>query len=258
MVVMYEGESGDPLGNSAAPYINRLARAYAYDVDWYGVSHPSLPNYLAVTSGGYWGCRSDACALDSYTENNLGNQLDRADIPWGAYMESMPSDCYARSTSGEYAAKHDPFVYYRDIHSACPDHVLPYPGSAGLLSALDGVDAPDFVWITPNLMDDMHSGTMAEGDAWLRANLAPVLTSGWFSDSASTVIFMMDENNRLPSPAGGLIPMIVISSKARGVGKVSSYGNDYGALRSIEETYGLPLLAGAGNPANGDLLSLFG
>ena len=180
-------------------------------------------------------------------------------------MESMPSACYTGSTSGEYAKKHNPFPYFSDVLSdGCASHVLPYPGVTSLVTALDGASAPDFVWITPNLIDDMHDGTVADGDTWLQANLGPVLTSSWFTGRNSTVIVTGDENDAQSSGSccgdatGGQIPMIVISRNATGKGIVGLVGDHYGTLRSIEEAFGLPLLGGAAESSNGDLSSMFG
>jgi acid phosphatase len=169
-------------------------------------------------------------------------------------MESMPSPCYTGGSSGGYAKKHDPFMYFTDVIGAgCASHVLPYPGSSGMLSALNGSSAPGFVWITPNLTDDMHDGSVLQGDAWLKANIDPVLTSSWFTNFDSTVVITMDEQS------GGVnqVPFVVISNNAKGHGAITSSGNDYGALRAIEEEFGLGLLGAASNPANGDPFSSF-
>ena len=258
MVVFYEGQSGDPIGNASAPYITSLANTYAYDSNWWAIRHPSLPNYLAVVSGDTQGCTSDSCG--QYPADNLGNQLSNAGIPWTAYMETMPSACYTGSSSGTYVGKHNPFIHFSDVVTGgtCATHDVPYPGSAAMASQLDGPNPPDFVWITPNLQDDMHDGTTAQGDAWLKANLPAVLTSAWFAQPDSTIIFTMDENDLQGSPAGGQIPMVVISNRSVGGGNLTTYGNLYGTLRAIEEAYGLPLLGAAGDAANGDPSALFG
>jgi hypothetical protein len=80
-----------------------------------------------------------------------------------------------------------------------------------------------------------------------------VLASSWFTHGNATVIVTMDEG-----PSANAIPMVVISSRARGVGAVTTHGNHYGTLRSIEEPYGLGLLGGAASSANGDVAGLFG
>lgn len=242
-------------------YFCQLASAYTSVTSWYGVTHPSLPNYLAITSGSTQGCGSDSCG--SYAASNLGQQLSTAKIPWMAYMESMPVACDSND-AGEYANKHNPFTHYFDLAGAvCQAHDVPYPGSAALVSALDRPGAPDFVWITPNLIHDMHDGTVADGDIWLQANLSPILASPWFTNYHSTVIVTEDEDSGsglscCGDAAGGQIPELVISRNAAGKRMVALTGDHYGTLRTIEEAFGLPLLAAAAQSRNGDLSPYFG
>jgi hypothetical protein len=236
---------------SADPYLCSLASAYASYTNWHGVGHPSLPNYLAIDSGSTEGCTTDGC-VGGYAGTDLGGQLNSAGISWTAYMESMPSACYSGSGSGTYAKKHNPFAYFTDNTSgSC--HDVPYPGSSGLVSALDSSSAPSFVWITPNLQNDMHDGTVQQGDTWLKANIAPVLSSSWFTNFNSTVIVTMDEGG-----GANQIPTVVISNTAKGHGQVATVGNHFGTLRSIEEAYGLTLLGAAASSGNGDLTGSFG
>ena len=264
MVIIEENKGyAATLGTCAAdPYYCSLAATYATDSSWYGISHPSAPNYVAFASGSTQGVSSDCTppSCGPFNVPSLGGQLTAAGIPWRAYMEGMPSPCFATGNSGLYAEKHNPFLYFNDVRSAanCATVEQPYPGVAGLVSALTAAGAPDFVWITPNLANDMHDGTVTAGDTWLKANVAPVLASSWFTGGNATVIVTMDENDANSSPAGGQVPMVVISSHAKGKGAVSTHGNHYGTLRSIEEAYGLGLLGGAASSANGDLTPLFG
>jgi hypothetical protein len=257
LLIMLENKGyGATLGSCAADaYLCSLASQYMSATAWYSMGHPSLPNYLAVTSGSTQGCSGDACPV-GISATDLGGQLTTAGIPWQAYMESMPSACDDIASNGAYTRVHNPFAYFTDNASRC--HDVPYPGSTGLIAALDGSAAPDFVWISPNLNDDMHNGSVQQGDAWLRANLAPVLDSPWFTRDRATVIVTMDENDLQPAPAGGQIPFVVISSTARGAGALTTHGNLYGTLRSIEETFGLRLLGAAQVPSNGDVVRYFG
>ncbi len=268
MVIMEENKGYSatlgscPPNSSPDPYLCSLASAYASGTAWYGVEHPSQPNYVDIASGGNQGCTSDFCApASAYSAPDLGGQLSSAGIPWTAYMESMPSACYTGNQSGEYVLKHNPFVVFQADMPPNACHIQPYPGATGLVSALDAAGAPDFVWITPNLQDDMHDGTIKQADQWLQANLAPVLTSSWFS-ADGTVIITMDEGSGdsgcCGGAAGGQIPMVVISSQTKGKGNFATPGDHYGTLRTIEEAYGLPLLGAASNPANGDLRGLLG
>jgi phosphatidylinositol-3-phosphatase len=251
MVVIEENKGyAATLGNcSADPYYCSLAATYASLTNWFGVTHPSLPNYYALVSGSTQGCTSDTCG--AFGAPSIGSQLNAAGVPWTAYMESMPSAC-DKSPSGGYVVRHDPFVYSLAITN-CAQHVVPYPGVTAMVSALNSGAAGDFVWITPNLTNDMHDGTVQQGDAWLKANLAPVLTSSWFTNFNSTVIVTMDEGY-----GGGTnqIPMVVMSDSAKGRGAIATIGNHYGDLRAIEEAFGLSLLGGA--TSGTDLSWLFG
>jgi phosphatidylinositol-3-phosphatase len=264
MVIMEENKGYKAtLGTcSADPYYCSLAATYASDTSWFGISHPSAPNYVSLASGATQGVSSD-CSPPScgpFNVPSLGGQLTAAGIPWRAYMESMPAPCSSSGSTGLYAEKHNPFLYFNDVRAAsnCATVDVPYPGAAGLVSALTGPGAPDFVWITPNLADDMHNGSITAGDAWLKANLAPVLASSWFVGADATVIVTMDENDAQSTPGGGQVPIVVISSTSHGVGTVTTPGNHFGTLRSIEEEFGLGLLGSAANSASGDLTPLFG
>lgn len=269
MVIMDENRGvAATLGHcSSDPYLCSLAADDASLTSWYAITHPSAPNYLALVSGGTQGITSD-CSPDGggcgpFNTPDLGGQLTGAGIPWEALMESMPSPCDRVDSAGEYAEKHDPFMYFNDDRgAACATHIVPYPGADALSVALDSATPPDFIWITPNLIDDMHDGTVAQGDAWLAANLPAVLSSSWFADDG-TVMITFDENDEAPdgsccgNAAGGIVPMIVISAKARGRGSIDALGDDYSTLNAIEAAYGLPYLGNAG-PATTSLGALFG
>jgi phosphatidylinositol-3-phosphatase len=259
LVIMEENKGYKAtLGSCGAdPYWCSLAARYASATSWSGVTHPSEPNYVAIASGGLQGCTSDtACAANSLSQTDLGGQLTANGVPWVGWMESMPSAC-STSNGGGYVLKHNPFGFFRDNYvGTC--HIQPYPGVASALRTLDGAGAPDFAWITPNLTNDMHDGSVQQGDLWLSANLAPILASPWFLNFNSTVIVTMDENDAQSSPAGGQVPTVIISSLAAHKGGVAAAGNEYGLLRSIEEAYRLPLLGLASNPGNGDLRPWFG
>jgi hypothetical protein len=133
------------LDPKAAPYTAALARDHGLARNYFAVARPSLPNYLALTSGSTWGITDD----DRHTlpREDLGHQLTAAHISWRAYMEGMGADCL--SSAGRYALKHDPFPYYG---GECPPNVVPL---SRLQADLAG-SAPRFVWITPDLCDDTH------------------------------------------------------------------------------------------------------
>ncbi len=254
MVVMLENK-GYPatLGTcSADPYLCSLASTYASATNWFGVRHPSLPNYLAATTGSTQGCTSDACT-GPYSPS-LGGQLKNAGIPWVGWFESMPSAC-TNTDVGAHERHHNPFSYQSD--SGCATHDLPYPGVGQAVATLDGAHPPAFVWLGPDANHNMHEpATVQAGDAWLQSNVAPILASSWYTHGNATVVITMDEFTGDKTNGGGQVPMVVISNVAKG--NVTSFGNHDGLLRTIEEVYRLPLLGGAASAANGDLRRFFG
>ena len=127
LLIMLENKGyGATLGSCAAdPYLCSLASQYVSATAWYAVSHPSLPNYLAVTSGSTQGCSSDGCPV-GISAPDLGGQLTAAGIPWEAYMESLPSACDTIAASGAYTRVHNPFVYYTDNASPLSRRPIPW------------------------------------------------------------------------------------------------------------------------------------
>ncbi len=118
VIVMENKERGEVVGSSAAPYVSALARRYAVATHSYAVRHPSLPNYLALTSGSTHGIDSD-CTDCHVAGPNIVDQLEGAHLTWKAYMEDLPKPCSPVAGAGGYAKKHDPFMYYDDVvHNA--------------------------------------------------------------------------------------------------------------------------------------------
>jgi acid phosphatase len=244
------------IGSSSAPYINGLANANVLATNQWGVSHPSLPNYLAFVSGSTQGVTSDCTTCGPFSGAELGGQLTAAGISWKSYQEDMPSACFTGGSSGNYAKKHDPFVYFNDVlTNGCSSHIVPFSQFA---TDMANGTLPTFIFVTPNLMNDMHTGTVAQGDAWLKANIDPLLHNPWFTGNAAgaDLILTMDESIGDATNGGGHIPTVVVSSSGKHLTD-TTFGNHYGLLRAIEESYGLPLLGGAASPSNGDLRPLF-
>ncbi len=162
-VIMMENASLGQImaaGNPNTTYIRHLAHAYGLADQYYGVTHTSLPNYMAATSGSTWGSNNDDVAQAPYFNHvNLVDQLEAHGISWKAYMESLPYPGFsgAYSRNGLYAKKHDPFMLYPDIYQnrARARHVVPL---RQLKADLASNHVPAYSWISPNLCNDMHGG----------------------------------------------------------------------------------------------------
>lgn len=258
MLIVEENRSeSDVIGSSDAPYVTSLAETYGLALASYGQAHPSLPNYLELLSGSTQGVTDDGTGY-SFAAPTLADQLAQHGITWRAYMESMPSACYGGDSSGEYAKKHDPFMYFPAItHSASQcQNVVPF---SAMRAELSSSQAADFMWVTPDLCDDGHDCSTATADSWLASNLAPVLSSSWFREDG-IVIITWDEGSDTSGCCGGAdgghIATIVIAANRPSHATLAQAVDHAGTLRTIEQLYGVPLLGDAACTCSGDLTQL--
>ncbi|HJU37375.1 MAG TPA: alkaline phosphatase family protein [Gaiellaceae bacterium] len=238
-IVMENHSYSQIIGNTAsAPYINSLAQTYGNAEEMFAEAHPSLPNYIAMTSGSTQGITDDSGP--SSHPLDVPNIFAQLGTGARALEESMPSNCY-RSNSGNYAVRHDPAVYYTNF-AACSTQVVPL-GSTPNLSAR-------FTFITPNLCHDMHANScsgsndeIAQGDTWLKGFVPELLSTPEYT-SGSTVIFITWDEGESCSGCTNQIPTIVISPTTKGIRSTTTF-NHYSMLRTTEEILGLPLIGGA-------------
>ena len=212
-----------------APYVASLSRQYALLTNYHPVGKPSLPNYLALTSGSTWGVQDDR--YHQLPAEDIGHQLTAAGKSWRAYMEQMTGDCFY--SPYPYALKHNPFAYYG---GGCPSNVVPF---TQLASDLAG-DTPQYNWITPNLCHDGHDCTFNQSDDWLRATVPTILASqAW--RSGGVLFLLWDESDTGGNDA---IPAIVISPSLRAHSS-SQYYDHYSTLATSEDMLGVPRLGAA-------------
>ena len=251
MVIVEENYSYEQvIGNSAMPYLNSLATTFGLATSYTDVSHPSEPNYLAMISGSIWDNPADLTPQQkSYPGPTFVDQLAAAGVGWKAYMEDMGSACdLANQGASNYDVNHNPFMYFTEIRNtpAQCNRDVPFTQFA---TDLNSGTAPPFMFVSPNLIHDMHDGTMQQGDAWLQQQMTLVLASSWYRQGG-IVIVTFDEGGSTERVA-----TIVISASDHGL-KLTTPVNHYGLLRGLEETYGVPLLGAAANASSGDLKPL--
>ena len=248
--------AADVVGRSSSPYVIALAHRYAIATRSYAIRHPSLPNYFALTSGSVQGVSSD-CTDCHVAARNLVDQLEAASISWKAYMEDLPAACSRVASSGGYAKKHDPFMYYDDVarNPRRCRKVVPFDQ---LASDLRRGTLPTFSFISPNLCDDTHDCDIATGDRFL-AGLVPRLLRE--TGPHGFVILTWDEGTSndgcCVNAHGGRIATIVAGPDVRRHASSARPIDHYGVLRTIDDALGLPPLGGAALHQSGRLQSLF-
>jgi phospholipase C len=212
-----------------APPIERLAAKYALATNYHAVSSPSLPNYLAMTSGSTWGITDNEHHV--LPAGGLGAQLTAAGVTWRAYMEGLTA-AGCLSSPYPYALKHNPFAYYG---GSCPENVV-------ALDALDADlahDTPSLVWITPGLCHDGHDCGLVEAGAWLEELVGRIVTSPTWRARA-TLFVVWDEGDGPSS----VVPLIVAAPDVESRRVDTSYDH-FSLLAAIEDQFGLPRLGAA-------------
>jgi hypothetical protein len=165
-VIMLENHSqSSVIDDPNAPFLTSLAHTYAMADNYFGVTHPSMPNYLATIAGDNFGIQDDNDQnVVNLDRTNLVDQLESHHISWDAYMDTLPAnklDRFGPTVDGNqiqlYAKKHNPFVLFDDIKND-PDRMSHVRDYTRLSADLNSNRAPQFVWVTPNQCNDMHGG----------------------------------------------------------------------------------------------------
>jgi hypothetical protein len=249
MIVLMENTSYEQIvGNSQMPFVNAQVAANG-STSTVDLSHPSLPNYLGLTSGSIWNNPPDTTPQDmTYAGPQFTDELANAGIGWKAYMEDMPQACDLTDQFGpaNYDVNHNPFVYFDSVRnnpSQC-NRDVPYPQ---LTTDLNAGTAPPFLWVSPNIINDMHNGTPADGDNFLQGLVTQVKASSWWTPG-SRIIITWDEG----ASTENVLTLVIGSAHGTSV----NGGNEYGTLRGLEETYGVGLLGHSADSNVGDLLPL--
>lgn len=226
------------LGNKAAPYINKLAADHAVAGNYQAVAHPSLPNYLALTSGTTAGITDD-CSPGAgciATVPNITEAIEHSGRTWKMYAESMPAPCSGRN-SGLYAVRHNPFMYYPDVtenKASCAAHVVPLGQLARDLGSASRL--PNYVFISPNTCHDMHDCPVATGDAWLAHYVPKILASPAFTTRNSLLVLTWDEGRGKHNT----VATIFAGSAAREGQRSRVAYSHYSLLRTVEHLWNLP------------------
>lgn len=247
VIVLENKEYEQVLGSPQAPYLNNLAQQYGLATNYYGIRHPSLPNYLALTGGDTFGITSDCidCTVDA---PNIVDQFEGAGKSWKAYMEAMPSPCFVGDAAALYRQKHNPFIYYNNVRNnptRCAK-IVPFTQFA---TDAQANALPNFVWITPNMCNDSHDCSLSAADTWLKAWVPTILnTPAWQDNGALFITFDEGKGNGscCQDAAGGRIATLVISPLLvqPGFQSAAPYSH-YALLHTIEAAWGLPPLGHA-------------
>jgi hypothetical protein len=275
--IMMENHSyGEIIGNSNAPNINALASQYGLATNYWGITHPSEPNYVASVSGSFYGIQDDnSWTTHSITQPYLGSQLEAAGLTWKTYQQSMPTDTTGKETdfvvngARLYATKHNPFLNFLAFYpqSQVPAELAKMVPDTQLATDLASDDAPNLAYIVPDQCHDMH-GTkgcstdaqiISEGDTYVNDAVQLIMSSKTWQEGNNAIVITWDENDFSPTngfpgiaSGGGHVATIVIANHGpRGV-KYDAPANHYALLLTIEDAFHLSCLRDS-CPAQGNI-----
>ena len=263
VVIFFENHEFDLVyHNRAMPEFNRLANENTILTQYYAITHPSLPNYLAVFGGDTFKITSD-CRNCYISATNLPDQIEDSGRTWRAYFQNMPQPCSPTDTL-TYVQKHNPFMYFDDIRlnaARCSQSVVPL---AQLDKDLADGTLPDFVYIMPNSCvstDDDFTDPACDlplADSWLAGimnKLTPYLNQQ-AEQEPNLVVITWDEGQGdhsccgMPTKAGGRIATLLVSPQAMSGFLDDTPYTHYSLLKTIESSWGLDFLGHAADAQN--------
>jgi phospholipase C len=253
-IVIFENrEFGFVIDNPDMPYFNILADSYTLLTQHYAVTHPSLPNYIALIGGDTFGINSN-CETCFINAPSLPDLIEEGGRTWKTYQDDMPEPCFLGNTL-RYYQKHNPFIYFDPIRldaERCARTIVP-------LTQMDEDIAanalPNFFFITPDICYSAHDCGLELADDWLKELMNRIVPALDASGEPYLIVITWDEGQGnhsccgLPESAGGRIATILVSPQAKSGFRDDTPYSHYSLLKTISEAWGLPYL---GHAADGE------
>jgi len=223
-------ENRSPEEALTGPFTASLAARYGVANNYHAITHPSVPNYLALTSGSTWGVTDDNYHV--LPARDLGTQLTTAGVSWRAYMEGL-GDGGCLNSPLPYDPGHNPFAFYG---GTCPPNVVPLTQMAGDLIG----STPRFSWISPDRCHDTHDCPVAVGDEWLKQTVGEVMSSAAWKNNG--VLFITwDEDDG--SATNRVLTLVVAPGSPHH--QSNSPRDHYSLLATVEDAMGVGRLGSA-------------
>jgi hypothetical protein len=252
LIVLENKDYSVAMDRKSMPELNVLAQKYVLLSNDHGVSHPSLPNYLALMSGSTQGVTSD-CTNCFVNAANLADEIANSGRTWKAYLESMPSPCFIGDAK-PYAQKHNPLLYFDSIRlnaSVCDQSIVPL---TQLDSDLSANQLPNFAYIMPNLCNSGHDCSAGTADKWLGSMVTKLQASPALGQNSLIAITFDEASDSDTSSCcglgqgGGHVVTVLISPSAKpGFTDDTPYSH-YSLLKTILTAWNLPDLGITNQP----------
>ena len=254
LVVLENHSYSSILGNKSMPWLNALARRYAYAGAYYANTHPSIGNYFELTTGKL--ITNNDGFTSTVSADNIVRHLLSAGKTWKEYSEGLPSIGYTGGDTGEYTQHHNPLSYFSDVRNSSNEiiHLVPFSefapdlrsGSLPNFSLIvpqndnNGHDCPDSV---PSCTDGQR---LAHVDDWLRSNIGPLVASpGFNGPHGGLLVIVFDESAGDSTHGGGRVAWVVAGPDVRKAHVSTKLYQHQSTLRFLSEALGLTSFPGS-------------
>lgn len=253
-IVMEENNNySSVVGNSSMPYLNSLANIYGLATQYYANTHPSIGNYFMLTTGKI--ITNNDSYTGTVTADNIVRHLLTAGKTWKSYEESLPYAGYTQPDTGNYARRHCPLSYFSDVVNSSSEKLNLVPFTEFSTDLASG-HLPSYSFITPNLCNDAHNCSLGTADAWLKKNIAPLISSSVFKDGGLLLI-VFDESGNDNSHGGGRVAWVAVSPEfSKPKYKSTKLYQHQNTLRLTMQALGLTSYPGAAGAAS-DMAEFF-
>ena len=230
------------IGSSSMPYLNSLASQNTLFTQYYASTHPSIGNYLMMTTGQI--ITNNDSFTGTVTQDNIVRHMLTAGKTWKSYAESLPSAGYTGGNTGAYVRRHNPFTYFSDVLNSSVEklNLVPFTQFA---NDLNNNALPDLSYIVPNVNDDAHNGTLAQADNWLKANIAPLLSNAQFQKDGILIIVFDESVDTDTAHGGGHIAALMVGPGVKKGFKSGTLYQHQNLLRTIMDALGMNSYPGA-------------
>jgi acid phosphatase len=241
VVILMENHSLNEIYGPAT-YMTQLADQNVLLQNYSAIDHPSEPNYLAIASGQTFNPPSGDDNYHVFTANNLVDGLESVGKTWTAYSESASGPCDKNNPD----IRHVPFIFFADVAMNATRCNRIVPTTAGtdteVVAELNSATPSNFIWLTPNDSNNMHSGTVARGDAYLQALVPQILGSTTFMTKKAALFIVFDEGSGSATfPSDPVYAVWAGPTVKKGVKSTTLYSH-YSVLSTLEANWGFASL----------------
>ncbi len=249
------------VGNSKMPYYNKLIHEYGLATQFYANQHSSLPALMWFVAGAAVTGNNNTTSC-THDNDNVVRELLKQGYTWRSYQQNLPSAGYQGlygGTNDDYYRRHNPLIDFTDVCPGTGQEKNSVPYSQMKKDFAEG-NMVNYAYITPDVDEDAHNGTLEAADQWLQDNLPAILARPEFGPGGDGILFivwdegdLVKEDNRCSSTVdkgcGGRTATLVIGPQVKAGYKSSIHYHNQSVLKTVCVAMGLSPCPGAAQDA---------